>query len=130
MNQPKTLLWHGIEFIVIVVKALGKDGWNVNKDPLYVRYSPNLPAYEVDLRAEKLIAAEKNNRRIAVEIKEFAGSLGNQFHTALGQFLNYEAAIAENSYENDRHYTCPFLMRLMKESLMFPSLFDVFKNMD
>lgn len=86
----------------VVVNALKKEDWDVNRDPLYVPYSSNYDAYEIDLGAEKLIAAEKGNIRIAVEIKEFAGSLSNQFHTALGQFIDYEAAISESSDENDR----------------------------
>jgi len=44
----------------------------------------------VDLGAEKLIAAEKNGKKIAVEIKNFlATSNISEFHTAVGQFLNY-----------------------------------------
>ncbi|WP_460208145.1 element excision factor XisH family protein [Scytonema sp. NUACC21] len=44
----------------------------------------------VDLGAEKLLAAQKDNQQIAVEIKSFvAPSNVSEFHTALGQFLNY-----------------------------------------
>ena len=44
----------------------------------------------IDLAAERLIAAEKGNERIAIEVKSFLGpSLVADFHTALGQFLNY-----------------------------------------
>lgn len=50
----------------------------------------------VDLGAEKLVAAEKDQQRIAVEIKSFLGpSLVHDFHLALGQFLNYRLALAE-----------------------------------
>lgn len=52
--------------------------------------------------AEEAIAAEKNGRKIAVEVKSFAGgSTISEFHTALGQFLNYRIAI-EVSDEPER----------------------------
>jgi len=86
----------------IVVKALKNDNWIVNKAPLYIEYDSNKDAFEIDLGAEKLIAAERNNKRIAVEIKTFTGSISNQFHGALGQFLDYEAALANSKNDSDR----------------------------
>jgi hypothetical protein len=45
---------------------------------------------KIDLGAERLIAAERGEEKIAVEIKSFIGTSAiNDFHTALGQFLNY-----------------------------------------
>ena len=39
---------------------------------------------------KRLIAAERDQEKIAVEIKSFIGTSAiNDFHTALGQFLNY-----------------------------------------
>jgi len=50
----------------------------------------------IDFGAEQLIAAEKVGRTIAVEIKSFLGaSVVNDFHLALGQFLNYRVALEE-----------------------------------
>ncbi len=50
----------------------------------------------VDLGAEKLLAAERDGREIAVEIKSFLGlSAINEFHSALGQFLNYRLALGK-----------------------------------
>jgi hypothetical protein len=41
-----------------------------------------------------LIGAERENQRIAVEIKTFlAASTLSEFHAALGQFLNYRLAL-------------------------------------
>lgn len=49
---------------------------------------------EVDLAAEKMVAAEKAGRKIAVEIKSFLNpSTITDFHAALGQFLNYRLAL-------------------------------------
>lgn len=56
----------------------------------------------VDLAAEEPIAAEKEDRKIAVEVKSFIkGSNISEFHTELGQFLNYQIAI-EISEEPER----------------------------
>ena len=42
------------------------------------------------MAAERLIAAERGEQKIAVEIKSFVSlSPISDFHTALGQFLNY-----------------------------------------
>ena len=56
----------------------------------------------IDLAAEEAIAAEKEGRKIAVEIKSFVGgSTISEFHIALGQFLNYRVAL-EVSDEPER----------------------------
>lgn len=86
----------------IVTAALVKDGWDITHDPLYITYDVEERDFEIDLGAEKLIGAEKNNRAIAVEIKSFTKSISNEFHTALGQYLDYEAALSENSEEQHR----------------------------
>ena len=49
--------------------ALIKDGWQVTEDPLFLKIG-GVELY-IDLGAEKLIAAERNNEKIAVEIKSF-----------------------------------------------------------
>jgi hypothetical protein len=50
-----------------VVRSLIKDGWTITDDPLRLAYGGR--EFYVDLGAEQgPIAAEKENRRIAVEI--------------------------------------------------------------
>jgi hypothetical protein len=69
--------------------ALEKDGWVVTHDPYKLEYGSIRTL--VDLGAERLIAAERGLERIAVEVKSFVGASEiNEFHTALGQFLNYK----------------------------------------
>ncbi|MGI2906602.1 XisH family protein [Tolypothrix sp. VBCCA 56010] len=76
----------------IVKAALQKDGWIVNKDPLYLRLGDD--QIRIDLGAERLIIAEREKEQIAVEVKSFlAPSALTEFHTALGQFLNYRAVL-------------------------------------
>jgi XisH protein len=83
-----------------VKTALQKDGWNITHDPYQLRYS--MVDVYIDLAAEEAIAAEKEGHKIAVEVKSFAGgSTISEFHTALGQFLNYRIAI-EVSKEPER----------------------------
>jgi XisH protein len=72
----------------VVKEALRKDGWVVTHDPLTLDLRDR--QLHIDLGAEKLIAAQKDNQQIAVEIKSFvAPSNVSEFHMALGQFLNY-----------------------------------------
>ncbi|GAB4175057.1 MAG: hypothetical protein Fur006_05310 [Coleofasciculaceae cyanobacterium] len=48
----------------------------------------------IDLGAEKLIAAERNGQKIAIEIKSFIrASVITEFHAALGQFINYRTLL-------------------------------------
>ncbi|MEG4335227.1 XisH family protein [Microcoleus sp. AT9_A2] len=76
--------------------ALQKDGWKITHDPYQLRYG--VADVYIDLAAEEAIAAEKEGRKIAVEVKSFVGgSTISEFHTALGQFLNYRVAIEVSS---------------------------------
>ncbi|MGK7904186.1 MAG: element excision factor XisH family protein [Hormoscilla sp.] len=48
----------------------------------------------IDLGCKKLLAAENATHKIAVEVKSFVGrSAVSEFHTAVGQFLNYRLAL-------------------------------------
>jgi len=77
----------------VVKTALQKDGWNITDDPLILTFIPKRQL-KIDLGAERLIGAEKENQYIAVEIKTFlVPSTLSEFHTALGQFLNYRLAL-------------------------------------
>jgi hypothetical protein len=77
-----------------VIVALQKDGWKITHDPLHLRYG-KIDLY-VDLGAEKLLAAQKNDEKVAIEIKSFISpSFVNEFHTTLGQYLNYRLVLQE-----------------------------------
>ncbi len=72
--------------------ALIKDGWTITNDPLIIRI--DRIKLEIDLGAEKVLAAEKDEQQIAIEIKGFINPDAiNDFHGALGQFLNYRLAL-------------------------------------
>ncbi len=77
----------------IVKQALIQDGWRITDDPLRIRYG-GVDTY-IDLGAEKLIAAEKADQKIAVEIKSFLGdSTTYEFHLAIGQYIDYRILLA------------------------------------
>ncbi|BAY84293.1 XisH protein [Calothrix parasitica NIES-267] len=85
-------------FHYAVRTALEKEGWTIIADPYEV--SVGDVDFEIDLAAD-MLAAERNGEKIAVEIKSFIGrSNVSDFHTALGQFINYQLAIEE--FEPDR----------------------------
>lgn len=89
-----------------VKKALVKDGWIITADPLVVQIG-SIDLY-IDLGAEKLLAAERAGEVIAVEVKSFLGaSFISEFHTALGQFLNYRYALAQKQPDRDLFLAVP-----------------------
>jgi hypothetical protein len=82
-----------------VRQALIKERWEITDDPLIIQFGG--VDLRIDLGAERLVAAEKDGERIAVEIKSFLGpSVISDFHIALGQFLNYRLAL--EAQESDR----------------------------
>ena len=89
-----------------VINALEKEGWTITDDPLSIRFG-EIDLY-IDLGAEKVIAAEKNGQKIAVEIKSFLNSSPiTDFHTALGQFMNYRMALSERQPERVLYLAVP-----------------------
>ncbi|MGE0085471.1 MAG: XisH family protein [Desulfococcaceae bacterium] len=77
-----------------VKNALIREGWKITHDPYFMRYGDT--EFYIDLGAEKILAAEKEGRKIAVEIKSFLGdSTVYEFHTALGQFISYRNILEE-----------------------------------
>ncbi len=71
-----------------VKHALSKEGWVITHDPYLLRFGGR--KLYVDLGAERPIAAEKEGRKIAVEIKSFVGAAEiTDLERALGQYLLY-----------------------------------------
>jgi hypothetical protein len=80
--------------------ALQKDGWIITDEPLTIPVE-RLTNMFIDLAAEKLIIANRNSQKIAVEVKSFLSpSTLSDFHLAIGQFINYRYALEE--YEPER----------------------------
>ncbi len=90
----------------IVKHALEKDGWTITHDPYYLKVGG--VEFYIDLGAETIIAAQRNNQKIAVEIKSFLGASSvSEFHTALGQFINYRYALEEKDPERVLYLAVP-----------------------
>jgi XisH protein len=86
--------------------ALEKDGWTITHDPLTIILSHT--NIQIDLGAERLIAAEKNHERIAIEVKAFnMASFTTAFHQALGQFLNYRLQLGKREPERVLYLAVP-----------------------
>jgi hypothetical protein len=80
-----------------VRSALEKDGWTITEDPLTLSIGSR--SVYVDLGARKLLAANKEDRQIAVEIKSFIGnSPVRELETALGQYLLYSQILEDQNY--------------------------------
>jgi XisH protein len=81
-----------------VKQGLIKDGWTITHDPFVIKLGKR-PMF-IDLAAENLLAAKREDQHIAVEIKSFIGSSDLEtFHLALGQYLNYKLAIQDKHSE-------------------------------
>ncbi len=76
----------------LVRAGLEAEGWTITDDPYKLEF--DRIRFEVDLAAQKLIAAQKDHKKIAVEIKSFLNpSAITDFYGALGQFLSYSLAM-------------------------------------
>ncbi|MEB3280686.1 MAG: XisH family protein [Lyngbya sp.] len=93
----------------VVKQALKKEGWKITHDPLSISFGG--VDMSIDLGAEKLIAAEKDNQKIAVEVKSFLenSSAISEFHTALGQFINYRGALRREEPERTLYLAVPLI---------------------
>ena len=89
-----------------VKRALIKDGWTITDDPLFLRFG-SVDMY-IDLGAERIFAAERNQEKIAVEVKSFVGpSATTEFDAALGQFLKYQLALEDTDQERLLYLAVP-----------------------
>jgi hypothetical protein len=72
----------------LVHRLLVADGWRITHDPY--RIVVGRKNLFVDLGAEKIIAADRDGKHIAVEVKSFEGqSEVHDLEVALGQYLLY-----------------------------------------
>jgi len=107
----------------LVRNALEREGWTITHDPMLLKAGG--VEMSVDLGAERLMAAEKNDEKIAVEVKSFVSTSAiNDFHTALGQFLNYRQALEEQEPSRTLFLAVPldtydafFTLRFIQESI-------------
>jgi XisH protein len=90
----KSLIMAKDKYHEAVKKALENAGWKVTDDPY--TFFVGKSKLQIDLGAERLIAAEHEGEKIAVEIKVFgADSMVNALHLAIGQFLIYRLNLTD-----------------------------------
>ncbi|WP_416671399.1 element excision factor XisH family protein [Egbenema bharatensis] len=108
-------------FHQVVKTALMKDGWIVTHDPLQIKVGG--VDMEIDLGAERLLAAEREGKKIAVEVKSFLTSASaiSEFHTALGQFINYRGALRREEPDRVLYLAVPDLTYNSFFQLDFPA---------
>jgi hypothetical protein len=83
-----------------VKNALIRDGWEITADPYHIKYKD--VELEADLGADRTIAAERKQEKIAVEIKSFLRpSAIHELQAALGQYQMYEVFLKLNGSERE-----------------------------
>jgi XisH protein len=119
----------------IVKTALQNDGWIITHDP----YALTTDGFDlaIDLGAEKVVAAEREGTKIAVEIKSFLGpSKISEFYGALGQFIAYRTALNQQDPDRvlylaapdnlyDRFFATPFVQNLIKQNFIHLITYDI-----
>ena len=99
----------------IVKAALIKDGWIITHDPFFIRFG-QFRTY-ADMAAERPLAAQREGKKIAVEVKSFIDrSPIYDLEQALGQYGLYKALLTE--IEPDRQ------VYLALSEPIYISLFD------
>lgn len=100
------------------VRALQKEGWTITHDPLTIAVDgANLL---IDVGAERVVAAQRGNERIAVEIKSFLSRSSVQdLKEAAGQYLIYDMALRQSAENADR------ILYLAVRAVTYDAVFQV-----
>ncbi|MFM7601105.1 MAG: element excision factor XisH family protein [Pseudanabaena sp.] len=122
-------------FHEIVKNALQKENWQITHDP----YALQADSFDlaIDLGAEKIIAAEQGETKIAIEIKSFLSpSKISEFYGALGQFITYRLAlqkiepdrilylaVPDNLY--DKFFDTTLVQELMQQNTVYLITYDI-----
>lgn len=119
----------------IVKSALIAEGWEITHDPFPVDYGD--VQMQIDLGAERLLAAQRDSERIAVEVKSFTHpSAISEFHTAVGQYFNYRHALraqeahrklylAVPSQTYDQFFRLKFVEEIVKEQQILIVVYNI-----
>lgn len=121
-------------------QALEKEGWEISADPLRI-YISKKDYLEIDLAAENVFMAEKGQEKIAVEVKSFIRkSFISAFHEAMGQYLDYRSALADEEPDRTIYLAIPkdafdnelfqgaFVQKRLKEESINLIVFDISTN--
>jgi XisH protein len=82
------------------------NGWTITHDPLVLQWGSK--DLFVDLGAERLLAADKGDQKIAVEVKSFSGASDiDDLEKALGQFILYHDILEEREPDRRLYLAIP-----------------------
>ncbi|MEA5471335.1 element excision factor XisH family protein [Spirulina sp. 06S082] len=105
-----------------VKNALSKDGWTITHDPYTLEYK-GLRLY-ADLGAEKLLAAERAEQKIAVETKVFhSPSQVTELQKAIGQYNMYQSIL--NRVSPDRALYLAISEEIYDDFFQKPAIQDI-----
>lgn len=89
----------------LVKSALMKEGWRISHDPYFLQSDPKL---SIDLGAERIIAADKNRDKIAVEVKSFiADSQVTELQRSVGQYGIYRELLKIQEPDRELYLAVP-----------------------
>ncbi|MBC6475158.1 MAG: fatty-acid oxidation protein subunit alpha [Hormoscilla sp. GM102CHS1] len=96
-----------------VKHILEHEGRTISDDPLYLSFgNVNVQIY---LAAEQIIAAEKEDKKIAVEVKSFSRtSKITEFYSCLGQYLTYKVASSRTRTSTIFSSSCHYMILYFK----------------
>lgn len=109
--MPKKDVFHDV-----VRRALEKDGWTIAHDPYRLEFG-RIKVY-ADLGAEAPLGAERDGRKIAVEVKSFIGrSEMTELERAIGQYHFYRFLLIRQEPERGLYLALPkdFAVGLLAE---------------
>jgi len=127
--MPKLDLYHPT-----VKQALVKEGWTITRDPYRLRIGEK--RLYADLGADRVIAADKGQQKIVVEVKSFLGvSDVKDLEQALGQYILYrqvldqieperELYLAVNTQVYENVFTIEIGELLLKNAILKLLVFD------
>lgn len=89
-----------------VKNALEKEGWVITNDPL--SFKVGSVSVQIDLGAERLIAAERGEDKIAIEIKTFGNlSFITALYEAIGKYIIYRNVLSLRDPERVLYLAVP-----------------------
>ncbi len=110
-----------------VKRALIKDGWKITAENLQLPWG-GTQTY-IDIIADEVFVAEKDGRKIAVEVKSFVGkSTLTEFEKALGQLIVYRFALRKK--EPERELFMAVELKVYNEFFVNPDVIELIESED
>jgi predicted RecB family endonuclease len=110
-----------------VKRALIKDGWTITAENLHLPWGGRDTF--VDIAAEQVFVAEKEGRKIAVEVKSFIGKSDvTELEKAIGQFIIYRLALRKK--EPERQLFLAIELGIYNDFFVNPDVLELIETED